>query len=432
MRLLLVNPPEYGYMEWMFRVFGSSIYKVASYYKAQGHQVEVFNMRQEIWDFERQYKRPDQRYVANRSCGNWDNEHISRPLFRFGLSEEALVNKLVEFKPQRVLVSTMFTYAWEGTWEVINIVKKAFPIADVVLGGVYPTLCPEHAKCLGAEIHTGRNQEIDFTWLDLDLYNEVPYAVDILTSIGCPNSCSYCAVHLLEGHKRICRDPYNVADEIEYYYSRGTKEIRFLDSNYMVDYENHFGIIMREVIRRGIKMEFISYGGVDAKHTNTDQLAEMKAAGFPYINIPVETTSEDLCRRWGRKLTANRWREIVRDAKRSGIDIGSFMLIGCPGQTMGEIYRTKEEIEAEGVMPVILPFTPIPGTKEFEDFEKMNIPYTLESLHPLLYPIANPAMPVRALDELIQGTSGKCAGVNGCLAFHKETDFKPEEELCLM
>lgn len=416
MRILCVNPPEYGYMEWIFRVFGSSMYRIGSYYKRLGHDVQVFNMRQEIWDYQRDYMKPDHTLIGNRACGNWENEHISRPLFRIGFSNTLLIDRLVSFKPDKVLVSGMFTYLWEGVKEVIDTVRMFSPDSDIVLGGIYPTLCLDHAKhMMNANIVTGKNQDIDFSSIDIGLYDEVPHAIDILTSIGCPNSCSYCAVHTLEGHARICRDPYDIADEIEQAAVAGVKEFRFLDSNFMTDYDKHFGIIMREVIQRGLDIEFMAYGGVDAKFTTTAQLTQMREAGFEYINIPVETTSKQLLKSWGRSLSVSRWVDIVTDAQKSGLDIGSFMMIGCPGQTITDIRETKSFITDLGVTPIVLPFTPIPGTREFKVFEDMGIPYSLESLHPLLFPLAHNDMTVRDLDTVLQEDKN---GVAGCLSEH--------------
>jgi hypothetical protein len=50
-----------------------------------------------------------------------------------------------------VLVQTVMTYWYLGVREVIEDVRKLQPHAKIILGGVYATLCPKHAKSLGAD-----------------------------------------------------------------------------------------------------------------------------------------------------------------------------------------------------------------------------------------------------------------------------------------
>ena len=37
------------------------------------------------------------------------------------------------------------TYWWESTRDVVALAKRLFPKATVLVGGIYPTLAPEHA-----------------------------------------------------------------------------------------------------------------------------------------------------------------------------------------------------------------------------------------------------------------------------------------------
>jgi radical SAM superfamily enzyme YgiQ (UPF0313 family) len=106
-----------------------------------------------------------------------------------------------------------------------------------VLGGVYATLCPEHASAhSGADELvqgqvteslialldrlTGYRRETSYSPLDFnrlrpayDLYEHLEYA-GLLTSIGCPFRCTYCASQLLQP-SFIQRSPESVFREIE-------------------------------------------------------------------------------------------------------------------------------------------------------------------------------------------------------------------------
>ena len=49
-------------------------------------------------------------------------------------------------KPDIILVTSMLTYWYPGVFRAIWLIKEKFNDVPVVLGGIYATLCFEHAK----------------------------------------------------------------------------------------------------------------------------------------------------------------------------------------------------------------------------------------------------------------------------------------------
>ena len=49
--------------------------------------------------------------------------------------------------PDLVLITSIMTYWYRGAVEVSEIVRRVFPRAKIVVGGIYPTLCYEQASC---------------------------------------------------------------------------------------------------------------------------------------------------------------------------------------------------------------------------------------------------------------------------------------------
>ena len=47
------------------------------------------------------------------------------------------------------LIQTVMTYWYPGVQEVIADIRAYSPQTTIVLGGVYATLCPQHARRLG-------------------------------------------------------------------------------------------------------------------------------------------------------------------------------------------------------------------------------------------------------------------------------------------
>ena len=73
--------------------------------------------------------------------------HIPRRWGRYGLPFEIFEAELdAQPHPDAVLVTSMMTYWYPGPFEAIRRVKARWPDAPVALGGVYATLCPDHAR----------------------------------------------------------------------------------------------------------------------------------------------------------------------------------------------------------------------------------------------------------------------------------------------
>ena len=55
------------------------------------------------------------------------------------------------------LIQTVMTYWYPGVQEVIEDIRTYSPQTPIVLGGVYATLCPQHARRLGADLVIDRD-----------------------------------------------------------------------------------------------------------------------------------------------------------------------------------------------------------------------------------------------------------------------------------
>ena len=66
---------------------------------------------------------------------------------RYGISEAAFRQKLAGTpRPAAILVTSLMTYWYPGVAAAIRLAREQFPGTPVLLGGVYATLCPGHAR----------------------------------------------------------------------------------------------------------------------------------------------------------------------------------------------------------------------------------------------------------------------------------------------
>ncbi|MDL2259450.1 cobalamin-dependent protein [Deltaproteobacteria bacterium OttesenSCG-928-K17] len=75
---------------------------------------------------------------------------VARPYYRYGLSAEEMEARLAAMPPpDLILITSIMTYWYPGVYEAVRTVKKLFPKVPAVVGGVYATLCPDHALAGG-------------------------------------------------------------------------------------------------------------------------------------------------------------------------------------------------------------------------------------------------------------------------------------------
>lgn len=113
------------------------------------------------------------------------------------------------FNPDRIEITSLFTYAWKPVHEVIKFYHNKFPSARMRVGGIYASLMPHRLRSFFpfVDMHIGLFEEADDYLPAYDLLNEVEkwekWNITILfTSRGCIRNCSYCVVPKLEGKIR--------------------------------------------------------------------------------------------------------------------------------------------------------------------------------------------------------------------------------------
>ncbi|MBW2657576.1 MAG: cobalamin-dependent protein [Deltaproteobacteria bacterium] len=74
-------------------------------------------------------------------------EDVERTYSRYGIKKSWFRESLDKTeKPDLILVTSLMTYWYPGVQETIQAIKFRYPDVPVVLGGVYASLCYEHAK----------------------------------------------------------------------------------------------------------------------------------------------------------------------------------------------------------------------------------------------------------------------------------------------
>lgn len=107
-------------------------------------------------------------------------------------------NKYFEdFYPTQVKITSLFTYWSKYVWESVKFYKENYPRAQVIVGGIYASLMPEHCKQSGCDkVFVGVDERVEKFKPAYDLV-KVDYQI-IHTSRGCLRRCKFCGTWKIE------------------------------------------------------------------------------------------------------------------------------------------------------------------------------------------------------------------------------------------
>lgn len=221
-------------------------------------------------------------------------------------------------------------------------------------------------------------------------YRQYPVA-PIITSRGCPYSCTFCSAGTLSGKKIRYRTVENVIEEIKYLQRNfGVKEIHIEDDNFsqkkerVIEFSEH-------VLKEELGITWALPNGLRLDNLDLKTLKLMCKAGCYAINVGIESGNDKRLKDIQKNITKEKIRAKIAMAKEAGMDIGGFFIIGFPYETLEEInntikFATELELDRIGISY----FQPYPGTKEYQKLcdrgeYKFNLDKSRHSLHTITY-----------------------------------------------
>ncbi|MCX5829178.1 MAG: radical SAM protein [Deltaproteobacteria bacterium] len=438
-RILLINPWIYDFSAYDFWMKPLGLLYMASYLRKNGLDVQLIDCLDSgalDFIFPGEVKRPARKqggqgkFIKEKVAKPEALAGIPKPYHRYGLPHHALsrILKGVE-KPQLILITSMMTYWYPGVFDVISMVKDIFPAVPVILGGIYATLCRDHAQLAGADhvLPGPGERHISFIMNDIlretvryvpdehDL-DQLPYPafdllaapeqVPLLTSRGCPFHCTYCASRLLNN----CfdrRNPIQVVNEMVHWQEKlGVRNFSFYDDALLSDPQEMAIPMLTEIIRRKLDCHFHCPNGLHIREITPEIARLLYQAGFRTIRFGLETTHEQRQQELGGKVdnaAFERAAAYLQEAGYAGNEIGVYLLCGLPGQTAREIRESILYVHARGARPILAEYSPLPGTLLWDDARRASsYPLAEEPLYHnnSLLPCASPSLTTETYHEL--------------------------------
>jgi anaerobic magnesium-protoporphyrin IX monomethyl ester cyclase len=347
----------------------------------------------------------------------------------YGLTEDQIRARIEAFKPDAILLSCLFSTLEKRMLRIASIARDIDPNIMIATGGPHTSAYykrliahPEIDFCVigeGEEIITklleaangkralkdvdalcyrqdnhlvvqpraGYIQNLDLVphparhLVDLNRYFAIAEpqglrldgeskrrVTQMTTSRGCPFQCKYCGKGVTWGKSYRTRSAANVLDEIEMLMERyGVEHIAFQDDNFTADMDRAEEICDM-IVDRKLDLTWEGPNGLGVNYLSPELLEKMKASGCTSFTIAVESSNAATLRRVKKPNYIKLAPRIVQKAKELDIEVRGFFMIGFPGETLDEVYRTVEY--ARGLELAVTNFaivTPLPGTPLFDE-----------------------------------------------------------------
>lgn len=316
--------------------------------------------------------------------------HVPRRFCRYGMPPAVVAELLQAMPPPDViLVTSVLTYWYLGVHDAVRMLRDVFPQAYIMLGGIYATLCSDHARAVirpdeliagEGEIATVRRlaqltggpPDFDYYHLDdlpfpaYDLYPKLT-SVSLLTSRGCPNSCSFCASKTLAGRYRR-RSPQNVLAEFDRWRRAGVRHFAFFDDALLHRPDDFIKPILRGIIERGSDFHLHTPNGLTPRFIDAELARLFRQAGGETLRLSFETADPARQRSMSAKVTNDelgRALQHLEDAGYARSEIGVYVLMGLPGQPPEEFRQSALYVHRLGARVYPASFSPIPQTLEW-------------------------------------------------------------------
>lgn len=358
-------------------------------------------------------------------------------MITYGSSDQLILKKLKEFKPDVVGVSSLFSSQVSQAYAVARVVKKYNKKTVVVFGGIHASDKPEEVLNDEEDVDYVMRGEGDYTWsnfveslflkkdlsnvpglvqrngkqfiknpmaplihdmdalplpawdlVPMEKYFEIamyhnPYVKSgrvgcIMTSRGCPDRCYFCSSTVFFGHKFRQMSPERVGEMVDYLVNDfKIKELQIEDDNFAVNPVRVFKICER-IKHHKLRVTMPNAMRADTpinREKRGEMFKAMKEAGWDQIGLGVECGDpEFLNDTIGKRLDLDEVVATCDLAHEAGLLVHTNFMMGFPFETKKTRDRTAEfAMKLDSDSYSVSLATPLPGTKMWDIVEKNNL-----------------------------------------------------------
>jgi anaerobic magnesium-protoporphyrin IX monomethyl ester cyclase len=206
-----------------------------------------------------------------------------------------------------------------------------------------------------------------YNYLETWKNNHGESSMTISTQRGCPYTCKWCSTAVYgQSYRR--RPAGQVAAEMKMLKEQYNPDaIWFVDDVFTISHK-WLTAFHEEVVKQNAQIRFECI--TRAERLNDEILRLLKEAGCFRIWIGAESGSQEIIDAMDRRVDVNHVKKIIQDTNAMGIETGTFIMLGYPGETEKNIEETIQYLkEAKPTHYTITVAYPIKGTSLYNEIE---------------------------------------------------------------
>jgi radical SAM superfamily enzyme YgiQ (UPF0313 family) len=332
---------------------------------------------------------------------------------------------------------TSTTVEIDDAVELARAIRRRFPNAKILMGGVHPTVfhdtlvgdgvCDMVIRGEGEEavVYLARgaplrevsgltwrstegevvanprqDQYADIDSLPMPSYHKLPMnryhsalgaakrspSIGLVTSRGCPGKCTFCYSGM-HGRRIRLISAEKVLEQIVHLKNEyGIKEISFYDDTFTAS-RKRVEKLCNMMLSEGLDMAWSCFARVDS--VDPEILVLMRRAGCHQISFGFESADEDILGNINKRVNAASYSDVISWTKAAGIDVRGTFMLGNPGETEQSMRKTIEYSKKAGIQFAIYNITtPFPGTAMYEQAVRDGLlEHTRWGLYDLSHPL---------------------------------------------
>ena len=295
-----------------------------------------------------------------------------------------MLGRIKHLKETRPEIITMLCGCMAQEEGIANMLKDKYKWVNIVFGThnihMIPTYLLNNLK--------EQTQELEVFSIEGNVYEGIPvkrdskYTAWVNIMYGCDKFCTYCIVPYTRGKQR-SRLNTDIINEVKELVKDGYKEVTLLGQNvnaYGKDLDTNytFANLLEDVAKTNIdRIRFVTSHPWDF----TDEMIEVISKYdniMPYIHLPIQSGSDDILKKMGRKYTIKEYTTLFNKLKSKipNVSISTDIIVGFPNETEEDFNATLDIVRK---LRYDLAYTFIYSKREGTPASKMEDAITLET-----------------------------------------------------
>ena len=330
------------------------------------------------------------------------------------ITPESLAQALEGLEKPYVIGLSCLTAHVARAYEHAKMIKRLYPDAVVVTGGLHASAMPEESLAHDAidavikgegevallefyrairagkswhgignllfrengQIHQNPEMPLipdldDLPMFPYDLFTHPRYEMGFITSSrGCPYKCTYCSQRMLTGTSYRYKSAKRIVDELEILIDDcKQKQILFYDDNFSFMTRRVIEVC-DQIVERGLHKKCAFSIQTRADNIPDTIIPHMRKANFVHVGFGMETGSERLAKIIVKGETVADHIDAVKRCQKAGLETSLFMIFGLPTETAQERNDTFKLVQSLDVqMSKYNNLIPYPGTPLYTDLK---------------------------------------------------------------